>query len=210
VLGAIIFFCSIAIAEEGMTKSLAIEFEDTLTDTSGHSPVLAKNIKFVEGKSGKGVMLDAETVLAYETKGILTSKVGVIDFWFKPNWDGMEKKTRFLMVDDENHFQIMKTEYGSICFRIFTDDWKNGLLLNIPVNNWKPGQWHHIIVDWDVEGETVLQIDQQVAKGWVKLGGSTVTLGKTIFFGPSRNASADSVANGTIDQLLMFVKKEKK
>ncbi|HOJ30916.1 MAG TPA: hypothetical protein PK165_02655 [bacterium] len=209
-LGILICFCSIAIAEENMMKTLAIEFEDTLTDTCGHNPVIAKNIKFVEGKTGKGIVLDKDAVLAFETKNLLTSKRGIIDFWFNPYWDGVEKKTRFLMVDDENHFQIMKTEYGTICFRIFTDDWQNGLLLSIPVNNWKQGEWHHIIVDWDIEGETVLKIDQQVSKGWIKSGTSTITLGKTIFFGPSRYANTDSVANGIIDQLMMFGKKNEK
>jgi len=211
VVGGIFLAVSFSIeAAEVPVITLSVNFEDTTTDNSGIKPVEAENIRYVEGKTGKGIIVDKETVLSYPTKDLLTNKAGAIQFWFKPNWQPDEKQTRFILNDSESHLRLGKNEWGYIFFQMFRDDWKECLLLKVDISKWKQNEWHFIRIEWDLEEQSQLTVDSNTVKGWATLGESKFTLGTKMYIGspPSKQAS-DKSANGIIDELQFIMFKEK-
>ena len=53
-------------------------------------PVLSRNIQFVKGRFGKGVLIDGNGYLQYSAENILNWEKGTIEMWVKSNWDGKE------------------------------------------------------------------------------------------------------------------------
>ncbi|MBI4025576.1 MAG: hypothetical protein HY360_11395 [Verrucomicrobia bacterium] len=188
----------------GWSVTLAVDFEDTAVDKNGVAPADAKNLQFVEGKSGKGLLLRDQVLLSYLTAGIADAYAGRIEFWFKPNWEGAEKKTRTLFVDDDSYLRLLKSEGGQICFQAFRVDWQQALALGLDVQAWKPEAWRHVAVRWSADEKSLLTLDETTRDGWLTFGNSTFKLGAKLYIGARPGDGAKLPADGVIDELRMY------
>ncbi|MFA7517144.1 MAG: hypothetical protein WC049_09245 [Candidatus Ratteibacteria bacterium] len=198
--------CAHAPAEERAIPTLSVNFNGTISDTiKKATPVVADHIQFVEGKDDKGILLDKNAFVSFDTKEIIDAKRGAIEFWFKPDWNINEDSTRFLVTDNRQHFRILKSKWSTIGLQMFTDDWKGGLNIFVTSPEWKAGTWHYVKADWDIEGETVLTVDDKTVKGWFTMGASKFTFGTRLNLGGVKIAGNEqSEAGGVMDDLKVF------
>lgn len=145
------------VVQGGMSEALLLDcsFEEALTCMNGEVPLRREGISFVEGKAGKGVLVDGEDVLAYPAVNNFDSNKGTIEFWVKPNWDTSSDKAHrffytrsdgwsfFIGTEQSNYHMYFNTKYGTIKYSIY---------------GWKKDTWHHVVATW-TKLETRLYID---------------------------------------------------
>jgi hypothetical protein len=139
---------------------LKCDFEDTLTCEYGQTPVQSNGITFVDGKNGKGVLIDEDDVLSYPIPEGVKNRWGLVDFWVKLTGDASAPSKVFFTVNGEgNWMQRKDTSYSSIgsfitpqsYFGLVLRDKNsdsqyvaiNTSLLSDP-NPFGGGEWHHI------------------------------------------------------------------
>lgn len=122
------------------------------------------DISLVEGKSGKGVLIQGKGSLVYPAKDHFNFQKGTIEFWVKPNWDGrygLNAVKYILKVIWGNTQGLFIPVYISAANRIinylYPTFYGSGVasetrVLSIEpytVMQWKPGEWHKVMLFWD-------------------------------------------------------------
>ncbi len=134
-------------------------------------------VKFVPGKRGQAAAVDQNSwvdFLSYRTQGNFAPEGGAIRFWFKPNWSASDGETHTLFCTAQHPdtygiavadlklyyigrkpglakrlrppFAIAKTADGTLRFQAWASAIETTKLA------WKPGEWHHVEVDWGKQG----------------------------------------------------------
>ena len=144
------------------------------------------SITYVDGKVNQAVLVDEGDILKYPASSYFSKTKGTIEFWIKPNWNGIDTQLgRQYRIFDEgvnslhspNHLSIGKY-YGGGCncnylfFVIDDASWSESTAWTEPsqhelntadnpsfLNNWRAGEWHHIAATWDNTAGMQLYVD---------------------------------------------------
>jgi len=214
-LPLIVGLCS-SMAWAGIPPGLTFHatFEDTLNASEASGNKQGTGVgkpKFTEGRVGRGVIVgdvDGAAGVEYETKGNFNVERGSVALWVKPlNWQGDDKQNHIFFnawPGEQGLFSLYK--YSNVTwgltFYLDPEDGARGkIYIYKPINEWKPGQWHHIACTWTrfegmrlyIDGELVnslagtpmtnLPLKPTVRFGgdWQKTGGKTVIDDAMIF-----------------------------
>jgi len=112
--------------------------------------------ELAEGKFGRALKTGSPTgFVDYPTKGILNPRRGTIEMWVCPvDWlpdDG--KFHAFFAVRGQGALYLYKYFSGTRLLMLTGNDVKGPFTSSqFPVNDWKPGQWHHLAGSWSPQG----------------------------------------------------------
>ena len=118
--------------------------------------------RFVPGRFGKGVRLDAKSRLSYAGGKNIDFRQGTIEFFFKPDWDGGDKAShRFLSVrtDKANYINLNFNGAqkegrlgGGINSRAPGDKRGKYVRFGAAAHDIEKGRWYHFAVSWGPDG----------------------------------------------------------
>lgn len=130
--------------------------------------------KFVEGKFGKG--LNGKGSVVVPSKGILDMKEGTLGFWFRPNWEGINKKyggrsfIRSFSKRGYTYDSLFVGVFQDSVYFFITDAKKRRFQVSAhkviggPEAPWKKGEWIYIGVAWkQATGEMAIYINGKKA-----------------------------------------------
>lgn len=128
-----------------------------------------KNLTLVDGRSGKGVLVQQGSWLSFPTANNFNFQKGTIDFWVKPNWNGDWRgndaddrtgRKDLFFVENDSYDQI---RVNDLCYwnvrRSYLGTWvaysygspasHTDMYEPYATTKWKAGEWHRIRVFWD-------------------------------------------------------------
>jgi len=131
-------------------------------------PLKAEGIAFVEGKKGKGVLIDDAGMLCYSTQGNINLTEGTVAMWVKlvqplrmrPGWDRFFDLT--IGTGNANALRILtpRQDPKSRIYCAINSQGK-GHGIGATELRWKVGEWHHLALSWGkigaqlfIDGET--------------------------------------------------------
>jgi hypothetical protein len=164
ILVLISFNPRMTVGRESFPNLLLHESFDSLNSVALHGGTY-KGITIVPGKVGKGVLIQGDNTLAYPAANHFNFSKGTMEFWVKPTWDGGTTTSRWFFNIKYNNHQSLDIWLGhaadanggtsqNLFFVQFTDHGDNSRRtflagVPIPVMQWKPGEWHKVIIYWD-------------------------------------------------------------
>lgn len=122
---------------------------DAAKSGGSRQPVLQKELKFVEGKFGKGVEMSGKAQLYYSGDRNIDISEGTIAFWGKrkEDWDAKKGFMLFRAFSEgewnQNAFFLQCASWGVIRAWIF-DETKKEYNISAGVKDLKAGQWVHV------------------------------------------------------------------
>jgi len=146
----------------------------TIAQDGSATPLVAQNLEFVEGVSGKAVYINIsekaseKASLEYAAENCFTSSSGTVSFWVRPNWDGYKTSTtEFLSYYFFSAFAPNEKDAKNSAMKIrlwmwnwlrcdlvgteknknFMINWKSGS--NWLRSAWLRGDWWHIALTWN-------------------------------------------------------------
>ncbi|MEW6359264.1 MAG: glycosyl hydrolase [Planctomycetota bacterium] len=134
---------------------LHLDSADEITAAGGRAQ---GNVTFVEGRNGKAAQFASGASIMLPFAGRFNPRQGSIDLWVRPNWRGDDAK-RYALLNaqrGQTHLTIFKAEGGALLFVYRGADhaWCG---VNVPVQGWKPGEWHRVTASWTpMDDETLL------------------------------------------------------
>ncbi|UCD07900.1 MAG: hypothetical protein JSW41_02960, partial [Candidatus Aenigmatarchaeota archaeon] len=139
---------------------LKCDFEDTLTCEYGQTPIQSSGLTFVDGKNGKGVLIDGNDALSYPMPDGLKNNWGIVDFWVKLNGNITAPNRAFFSVNGQGSWMQRKdTSYSSLGSFITPHSYfglvlvdKNSNAQYVSINTsllndsnpFDDGEWHHV------------------------------------------------------------------
>ena len=142
--------------------------------------------RFVEGKSGQALALDARFHGAFPVPADFLSKPGSVELWVQPSWELTNTSTgqrALFHVMGERPFRSALTLcgiYSDIRVRLYDDHGHLCGTLEAPAGHWKKGEWHHVALSW-APGRLSLALDgEEAASGHATLPAGPV---KMLFLG---------------------------
>ena len=131
-------------------------------------------MRFVPGKSGRGVLISREeSILTYPIVDRMDAIRGAVAFWFRPNWGADDAEHHTLLASIDGRWHLLRTRHGNLAFNYADGPWQpeNVFKLHTSVKSWNAGEWHHIRLEWDMDGESRLIVDGDLAATkWSVLG----------------------------------------
>jgi len=121
-----------------------------------------KQCRFVPGRKKEALFLAPEHApVAFVQAGNLDKRRGSIEFWLRPDWDGVDGKDRALVwepgPEKPGGQVIWLWKYGRTIRFDMRDPGDHYLTASIAA--WKRGQWHHVLATWDCTVGTRLYLD---------------------------------------------------
>ena len=77
----------------------------------------------------------------------LTGAGGTISFWLQPAWDGTSQDEASLLRIGDDRVRLYKSA-TSLRFEV-TDVDGQPIAVDMPIRDWTPGDWHHLLTTWD-------------------------------------------------------------
>jgi len=125
------------------------------------------------GKFGEGLMVAKDGRIGFKAdQGKISLSEGTVEFWIKPNWDGVSSRKIFSItaVNESNQKDFEEVVLCAIGGQIYFGK------IRSPTGNWKKDEWHHIAVSWKgkewhlyVDGkETVFTLADSSLVGTIK------------------------------------------
>jgi len=116
---------------------------------SGSLPLTA-TVTYTTGVFGQAVEIGQGSVLAYTGTGHFAEGEGGLDFWVRPQWEGMTSTEHvfFAAGDGKSYLFQVGTVSGYLYSWITNFDGYHELALWAEVMNWQPGEWHHVGISW--------------------------------------------------------------
>ena len=144
-------------------QSTSSESNFVLQDNfEGTTTAITIGTEFVEGKQGKGILIDSTDTADYNQN--LNLQKGTIEYWIKPKWnpntDPNDRKIIFigdltngLIITGKADSSLWGADTGTY-LEIFVNGKSHIAVIGIGANgqNWKENEWHHVKWTWD--GET--------------------------------------------------------
>ncbi|NOZ24261.1 MAG: hypothetical protein GXP25_24560 [Planctomycetes bacterium] len=152
ILGLVVCLISFVAAQE-----TRLHFDST-DEIAAAGARLQGNVQFVEGHEGKAAQFAPGNYVTLPLAGRFNPRQGSIDVWVRPSWRGDEGNPHaiFNAQKGRTHLTLFKTDGGSLRFayRGSVPAW---FAVDVPVRDWKPGEWHHVTASWmPVDDETLL------------------------------------------------------
>ncbi len=156
-------FCSVSHAQ--VQPTLSLDFENSADGNGVNGQIIAAKVEgkleFQDGKFGKALKSGPSSgYLHFPTMGVLRPEEGTVEMWISPlDWEGTEKKFHvFFDVRGQGAIYLYKFFSGGLLLLTAPDaagPFRNAMQT---IENWKPGQWHHIAGTWN-ETQQHLYID---------------------------------------------------
>lgn len=182
---------------------------------NGNDGALFEGAKWVPGKYGQGVSLEAVGSYLEIPGGVLTPS-GTLAFWFRPNWDGTDDEDYrlfdasfngiyFFIGKGSAHADITPTDFGFYFEDLADADWQD--VEFDPADIIKRDEWFHVAATWEFPGEPpYLYINgEELATSPKPTGGFPVLYElprfgtETILYIPITNG-----ADGVIDEIALY------
>ncbi len=130
--------------------------------------------EFTDGHSGQGLLvgdINGEAGVYFPTEGVFDPERGTIALWVKPeNWEGDDKHHHIFFQAwgaERGLFSLYKyqsTAWGLTFFMDPAIHQRGKMYCYQPINDWAPGQWHHIACTWTRYEGMALYIDGKRVK----------------------------------------------
>lgn len=170
------------------------------------------DIKFAEGKFGKGAEFTGKAVLNYSGDMNFNITAGTVAFWIKKNekWSAKRAYTLFKAVVgpgwNRNSLFVMVTEHNELRLWIWDDSQKQFIVMSNPQIPYAANEWHHVTATFK-DGDTRLFVDgEEISYGPGVKPNPTIAMPsgvpKAIQFGSDYNEAG--VLNGVMDELRIY------
>jgi len=169
--------------------SLVISFDDGFRGLAGRRIIEAElegKPELVPGRLGKALKSGPATgYVMYPTEGIISAEGGTVEMWVMPlDWEPADEEFHvFFEVKGEGALYLYKFYQGTRLLMLTCDN-VNGPYTSsaFSLDNWKPGEWHHIAGTWSAEGVLAYADGKPATKVPAK-GPLPLSLGKTFRIG---------------------------
>lgn len=198
-------FCSAAFAQ--IQPTLSLDFEEDANGIGRDGKIIAPRLDgqavFEDGKFGKALKSGpGGGYLNFPTAEILRPEEGTVEMWVSPvDWDGTEQ-----------FFHTFFDARGEGVLYLYKF-WNSGLLLlsgqqvggpfsmvGAAIEQWKPGEWHHIVGVWSLANQVVYIDGKRVGSSPSNLPKS---LGKEFFLGDT-SWSDKRTSSSLIDRVRVY------
>ena len=148
-------------------STLGLASFDNRLDLSGAAPLHASGVTLAPGRFDGGLRINGSDRLEYDPAGHLDPNQGSLELWVRPEWvwDDDEEHV-FVEVgpsplpsfsalgpvsdraphDSSYHLRLAKASWNGLY--AWLTDGTHDLVLYSGIDDWQPGQWHHLAVAW--------------------------------------------------------------
>lgn len=138
---------------DGETLGLA-SFDDDIS-LSGSQPLTASGVTVAPGRFGSAVRVNGQDQLLYDAAGRLETDAGSVQLWVRPEWVWNDDREHVFVeigapqpggAPEGYRLRLAKADWNGLYAWI--DDGTSGVTLYADIQNWQPGDMHHLAVAW--------------------------------------------------------------
>lgn len=145
------------------TFSCSFNGTTTPEQATGSGMSMPQHEVFVPGRTGQALLVrEPGDAVYFLASGNLPKDKGAVSFWVQPQWQPGDKTDQGFFGDEaerakvgENTIWIWK--YGQ-SIRFDVRDPKDSYITT-GIAAWQPGEWHHLVANWDCEQGNELYVD---------------------------------------------------
>ncbi len=109
-------------------------------------------------ESGRDKRYVTETQVPLEGVGKIAGDAGSMAFWLKPDWQSNDQNDAvFVQIGEGNQAIRVAKNVNFLRFEFFDADGRERGV-GVPIDEWKPGEWHQVTATW-VQGRLQLFVD---------------------------------------------------
>lgn len=165
---------------------------------------VAREEDYVAGKNGRALRVNTGTAgVFYIEPGNLDKARGSIEVWIQPGWEkGDTGRQTFFQEEGEddigmNSLWLWKYE-ESLRFDVRDPE---DSYATTSIADWEPGQWHHVVANWDCEKGLELYIDGELRR---QRNAAWKPRPRSRFFVGNRPPQGDQPAQSALDELVIY------
>lgn len=165
--------------------------------------------EFMPGRVGQAVVvgdIGGSTAVNFDPASFDLDR-GTLSLWVQPlNWQGDDRQNHlfFEAKTDGGYYLLYKyqnTSWGA-AFYIDPDEGRRATMVAFkPINEWRPGEWHHVACSWTRYEAIKLYLDGQLVKSSLGVGLSKRPLIGPLRFGGAWQSNGDRTA---LDEAMIF------
>ena len=152
--------------------ALQCKLEDASSVIASGGTLLGE-VTFEEGHQGKSAALRDGAALSWPIERHFDPGHGTLELWVCPDWKGKDGKRHafFHLGDGDKHCTLFKTERNGVRF-VYKASPTDFLCVDVPVEAWKSGKWHHLKASWTpCYGESMLILLTVDGEPHLRMGG---------------------------------------
>ncbi|MBL8992222.1 MAG: laminin G domain-containing protein [Spirochaetia bacterium] len=163
----------------------------------------------VDGKKGKGVLIDEGDVLSYETEGNFCLTQGTIAFWFKPKVSFENREYWDRLFDtmagpgNRNGIRILFTKGKPTLYAVIESARQSTSSSIISVKDWAPGEWRHVALAWSGKG-IFLYLDGKIVATAIPDSPSFTPETNDLYFYLGNMKEKRGAARGVFDEVMIY------
>ncbi|MDX2170998.1 MAG: LamG domain-containing protein, partial [Deltaproteobacteria bacterium] len=183
---------------------LSVPFNGAVDTEAGVPPVSAEGLTV--GQDGT-VQFGDESMVQFQTDGNFNGEAGSIGFSITPDWSGNDPTNQsFVQVlsgDNvwENRLSLVKN-YNNLRF-ILVDDTGVERNVGLEINDWAPGEPHHVTATWG-DAQMSLYVDGRLVGQQTYEGTLRVPSGAPIYLGYNRPGGTYVGPGGAISDFKIY------
>ncbi len=133
--------------------------------TGDAKPTNANLPTIVDGVKGKGAKFPEGTALRIPAPGNLDIASGAISFWLQPSPEYLDDTWTYLFCQEqdikpgENNFTLWTVGSRGLRYDIRDRPASDTMLYVKESLLWRPGEWHHVLCNWDQNGTIEIVVD---------------------------------------------------
>ena len=115
---------------------------------------------YSNGINGSAIKLNSTHLIRYPSNEKVLEREGTIEFWMQPEWNGNDG-LKHPIISIGNTFFLGKYD-DNFLYAVMLDEVYNSSTMKVigkNVSDGVAGEWHHIAVTWDINGNFTLYID---------------------------------------------------
>jgi hypothetical protein len=181
-------------------------------------PTNANLPAIVDGVMGKGARFPAGAALRFAAPGNLDIVAGAISCWIQPPPDYLDETWTYLFCQEqeikagETDFALWMVGPRGLRYDIRNRPAADNMLYIKESLFWRPGEWHHVLCNWDQDGTVEVTVDGVLSSVGSGGGDSARPFLRNpwrlpqpgaLIFG-AINAAGDNAWRGAIDEVRIF------
>ncbi|MCX8071880.1 MAG: LamG domain-containing protein [Candidatus Binatia bacterium] len=128
------------------------------TTVVGQMPAEGEPPPEVVFEGGKDQRFVTETQVQLENAGKIAGDAGTMAFWLKPDWEPSDQNDAvFVQIGEGQQAIRVAKNVNFLRFEYFDSNGRE-LGVGVPIDEWKPGEWHQVSATW-VQGRLQLFVD---------------------------------------------------
>ena len=179
---------SLSLAAQPVPVAFPCSFDGTVdpSHAAGAAMAMPQTEIYMAGHHGQGLAVNGpDGAVHYLAGANLPKDRGAMEFWIQPQWvPGDQNRQGFVCDDMPNAKAGVNTIWvwkigGSLRFDV--RDPKDSYI-TASVADWKQGEWHHVVANWDCESGISLYVDgalvRERERAWIRRQGLRFVVGR--------------------------------